>query len=88
MMSANAQIDGLLVEVLKKPEDEREDYLDLVCRDDDGLRRELQGLLAASEKAGDFLERPAVHISETALSPLREGPGTTIGRYKLLQRIG
>ncbi len=87
-MNANAQIDGLLVEVLKKPEDEREEYLDLVCRDDDGLRCELAGLLAVSEEAGDFLERPAVQISETVLSPLREGPGTTIGRYKLLQRIG
>ncbi|MCH8970155.1 MAG: serine/threonine protein kinase, partial [Planctomycetes bacterium] len=87
-MNADGQIDGLLVEVLKKPEDEREAYLDLVCRDDDGLRRELAGLLAASDEVKDFLERPAVEIRETVLSPLREGPGTIIGRYKLLQRIG
>ena len=80
MMNANAQIDGLLVEVLKKPADEREEYLDLVCRDDDGLRRELAGLLAVSEEAGDFLECPAVQVSETASSPLREGPGSKIGR--------
>ncbi len=88
MMNANGQIDGLLVEVLKKPHDEREEYLDLVCRDDDGLRRELAGLLAASDEAEDFLERPAVHISETALSPLSEGAGTKIDRYKILQKIG
>ncbi len=84
----NARIDALLVEVLKKPKDEREAYLDLVCRDDDGLRRELAGLLAASDEAADFLERPAVEISETAFSPLREGPGTTIGGYNLRQRSG
>ncbi len=31
------QIDALLVEVMRKPEDEREAFLDLVCRDDDNL---------------------------------------------------
>ena len=81
--NAKAQVDALLVEVLRKPEDEREAFLDLVCRDDDKLRRELKGLLAASDEAADFLERPAVQVSETVLSPLREGPGMTIGRYKL-----
>ncbi len=82
------RIDALLVEVLRKPEDEREAFLDLVCRDDDNLRRELKDLLAASDEAADFLERPAVQVSETILTPLRESPGTMIGRYKLLQRIG
>jgi serine/threonine-protein kinase len=88
MMNANGQIDGLLVEVLKKPEGEREEYLDLVCRDDHGLRRELADLLAAGNQAAGFLERPAVRISETHLLPLPEDSGTTIGRYRLLQRIG
>jgi len=89
-MSTNdkTRIDALLVEVLRKPEDEREAFLDLVCRNDDNLRRELEGLLAASDEAADFLERPAVQVSETVLTPLRESPGTMIGRYKLLQRIG
>jgi len=89
-MSTNDKnrIDALLVEVLRKPVDEREAFLDLVCRDDDNLRRELNGLLAASDEAADFLERPAVQVSETILTPLRESPGTIIGRYKLLQHIG
>ena len=38
---------------------------------------------------GDFLESPVLDPNVTLdESPLSEGPGTVIGRYKLLERIG
>jgi serine/threonine protein kinase len=68
---------------------ERSAYLDSVCRDDSATRARVEALLRANEEAGDFLETslvdPAVSLDGATLT---EGPGTIIGRYKLLQRIG
>ena len=64
---------------------ERENYLAQACQGDPALRREIDSLLRAHEQAGDFLGKrmplPAVEIAA-------ECPGTMIGRYKLLQKIG
>ena len=43
------------------------------------LRAEVEGLLAAHDQAGEFLERPAVDPQQTAcLEPGTEAPGTVI----------
>jgi len=67
----------------------RVSYLDEACGDDQCLRAKVEGLLAAYTKAGDFLQRPpfASHTMVEEL-PLTEAPGTIIGRYKLLEKIG
>jgi WD40 repeat protein/serine/threonine protein kinase len=67
----------------------RKDFLENACKNDRRLRAEVEALLRAHEKAGDFLEDPA-HGSDVTLdsSPISEGPGTVIGRYKLLELIG
>jgi hypothetical protein len=64
-------------------------YLDEACGDDQGLRAKVEGLLEAYTKAGDFLQTPpyAPHLTVDE-PPLTEAPGTVIGRYKLLERIG
>ncbi len=60
-------------------------YLDQACGGDAALRMEVESLLAAHFAAGDFL-------GQTVVLPLRElvteKPGTMIGRYKLLEKIG
>ncbi|MHC4594218.1 MAG: protein kinase domain-containing protein [Planctomycetota bacterium] len=69
--------------------EERSAYLDSACGDDADLRASVEGLLKAHDKAGDFLESPILDPSMTLdESPLTEGPGTVIGRYKLLEKIG
>jgi len=60
---------------------ERQAFLDGACGDDADLRARVEVLLSAHEEADDFLDSPAVE------GP-REGPGTSIGPYKLLQEIG
>src|SRR5207253_5004338 len=40
------------------------------------------------ELAGSFLESPAAAPAATLDEPIREGTGTVIGPYKLLQQIG
>src|SRR5262245_35303549 len=65
-------------------------YLDEACGGDAALRARVEALFQADAKAGGFMKRPAIE----SLPPVPggsielEGPGTQIGRYKLLQEIG
>jgi serine/threonine protein kinase len=55
------------------------------------LRAEVEGLLTANGRAGEFIRRPAVVVAAgftAAYEPLTERPGTVIGPYKLLEQIG
>ena len=67
---------------------ERRAYLDEACGTDVALRQQVESLLQIHEEAGSFLEPPTQAPLPTTDSPLREGPGTVIGPYKLLQQIG
>jgi eukaryotic-like serine/threonine-protein kinase len=68
---------------------ERENYLGQACAGDAPLRGRLEALLQAHENPDPFLE-PLAAPPANAAGVLRpeEGPGTVIGRYKLLQQIG
>ena len=68
---------------------ERAAYLDEVCCDDPDLRTELESLLQAHEQAGCFLEYPFEEtLAPVDAAPLGLSPGTIIGPYKLLEKIG
>jgi WD40 repeat protein/serine/threonine protein kinase len=67
----------------------REQYLKNICKNDPELRAEVEALLKAHEKAGDYLEAPAVGVNVTIDGSAQiEGPGTKIDRYELLSLIG
>src|SRR5262245_7720118 len=68
----------------------RRDLLDRECGGDGALRRQVESLLAAGQKAGSFLVRPAAPAAgATAMHPpMTEGPGTVIGAYRLLEPLG
>jgi WD40 repeat protein/serine/threonine protein kinase len=90
MNGKQKDVNMVFLEAVEKPTaKERAAYLDEVCRNDVALRAELESLLRAHEKAGDFLESPILDSGVTLdESPISEGPGTVIGRYKLLEKIG
>jgi WD40 repeat protein/serine/threonine protein kinase len=67
---------------------ERQQYLDGACGADAALRVEVEALLEAGARAGNFLESPARDPRATIEEPIRERPGTVIGPYKLLEPIG
>jgi tetratricopeptide (TPR) repeat protein len=48
----------------------------------------VEALLKAYQEAGSFLEAPAPHLAATTNEPIREGLGTVIGLYKLLEQVG
>ncbi len=71
------------------PPAERIAYLKGACGDDTDLLARVEALLKAREVDDDFLKAPVLDPDMTLNnSPISEGPGTVIGRYKLLEQIG
>jgi WD40 repeat protein/tRNA A-37 threonylcarbamoyl transferase component Bud32 len=90
MKPADEREEILLREALQKANGpERKGFLDGVCRGDDALRAKLEALLQAHESPEPFLEpQAALAAASTVLLPPEEGPGTLIGRYRILEQIG
>jgi serine/threonine protein kinase/WD40 repeat protein len=65
----------------------REVYLCQACGDNAELRTRVQALLDVHEQEKDFLASPAGVIA-TCEEPGKEGLGTLIGPYKLMEQIG
>jgi serine/threonine protein kinase/WD40 repeat protein len=74
----------------------RQAFLDRECRGNDVLRREIEKLLAA-HLFSNPLDQPPQDLANTGLyhasagqkrSVISEGPGTIIGSYKLMEKIG
>ncbi|HSH09461.1 MAG TPA: serine/threonine-protein kinase [Oceanipulchritudo sp.] len=63
----------------------REAYLDEACGDDATLREEIVALLAAEEKAGDFLNHDAMG---NAVRQPEDLLGKVIGHYRVVEHIG
>src|SRR5436190_870803 len=88
------KLDGLFHAVLALEPAGRAGYLDEVCVGDEVLRGEVEVLLAASEKAGSFIEKPAMEVAaRLAAQDPREAPttmmvGKTIGHYRIIALLG
>ncbi|MGL4551699.1 MAG: serine/threonine-protein kinase, partial [Gemmataceae bacterium] len=63
---------------------ERHEYLDRACGDDRRLRTRLDALLRVETEDDAFLTTPAAVLTP----PAGEGPGTVIGPYTLVERLG
>ncbi len=72
----------------KKSPIERNAYLQEACGEDNELRAEVEELLKANGATSSFLESSALGTDITPGNAVLEGPGTIIGRYKLLEQIG
>jgi serine/threonine protein kinase len=82
------QIGELYFRVLALPREQWPGVLDEACQDDPELRREVESLLAASDRAGSFMDTPAIDISARLLSQDVSPTPRRIGRYELLSLLG
>jgi serine/threonine protein kinase len=92
------KVRDVFVAAVKIPPEQWEAYLTEACADDAALRRQVGDLLEAHQQASGFLDQPVVSprgtsdfdwsadTTDAAIAP--ESPGTCIGPYKLLERIG
>ncbi|HXI03253.1 MAG TPA: serine/threonine-protein kinase, partial [Candidatus Saccharimonadales bacterium] len=79
----------LLLEALDRPSDERAAFLDDACAGDAELRAELDSLMEAHERAGDFLERMDLERAAALVESLPEpAPEGIIGAYRLIRELG
>lgn len=79
--------ESIFAEAIKiESSEQRCAFLDRACAGDAGLRREIEELVSAHHRAGEFLNAPplALQVSD----PLVEHSGTILGHYKLLEQIG
>jgi|GEM_PF-1374669 len=85
-MTSEEHIQELFAQALeRKTPAERDLFLDATCRDEPELRRQVASLLLAHEQAGDFLKQ-TIQLPPPEVA--QELPGSMIGRYKLLEKIG
>jgi serine/threonine protein kinase/predicted negative regulator of RcsB-dependent stress response len=67
----------------------RRAYLDEVCSGREDIREEVDALIKAHRDADSFLAEPAFSGEQTlVIDSIAERPGTVIGSYKLLEKIG
>jgi WD40 repeat protein/serine/threonine protein kinase len=89
-MTDLSAVESIFFAALEKPSDqERAAFLQAACANDVDLRKHIERMLADHPKAAGFLNAPAPAMVATIDEPpITEGPGTTIGPYKLMEQIG
>jgi serine/threonine protein kinase len=86
------ELERLYHAALERPLGERASFVEQACADDEGLRRELESLLAHDQPDDDFLDRPAMEVAARELAvneiePAAIEAGSQIGSYKILEQI-
>jgi eukaryotic-like serine/threonine-protein kinase len=87
-------IEQLYHAALERDARQRDGFLAEACADDDALRREVEVLLAANERAGGFLDSPAFELEarsmarEAASVSLGVQVGQEVSHYRILMRLG
>jgi serine/threonine protein kinase/Tfp pilus assembly protein PilF len=91
------QVDGLLQSVLEHPLEQRETFLRQACAGDETLEQEVRSLLAAQQKAGGFLESPALEVAARVLAVSENKNtgetahsfiGEIVSHYQVLEKLG
>src|SRR5437660_763408 len=84
------QGDTIFQAALDLKAEERQAYLDEACGGDAALRREIESLIDAYERAGSFIERPAIEVDASVVAGQRGGSlvGQVIQHYRILKLLG
>ena len=86
------RVEEVFFRVLALPEGQRREALAELCGTDARLRAEVESLLAHEPGSDDFLNRPAMVLSGSALDPDRgtlvdDAVGTSVGPWRIERRI-
>jgi eukaryotic-like serine/threonine-protein kinase len=84
------QINDLFQSAAERTPAERPAFLDEACHGDKTLRREVVSLIAAYERAENFIETPAFEVAPELLTNDKTGAliGESIGHYRIESLIG
>ena len=90
MSERSDRLDELFHQALTKSKEGRAAFLAEACRDDAELARELQSMLEALEKAGEFMEVPALEVAAKMArqTGLELRSGYRLGPYRIEKLLG
>jgi serine/threonine protein kinase/Tfp pilus assembly protein PilF len=84
-------VERLYHSTLEKEVGERPAFLAEACSGDEGLRREVESLLAYEEQAEDFIESPALEVAANMMAEEQGATvmaGQTINHYRVTSALG
>ncbi len=83
------KVDEVFQGALDRAPGDRVSFLDEACEGDSELRLEADTLISAHDRAGDFIEQPAVtEDARVLVDALDHNIGRDIGAYTVLERLG
>jgi serine/threonine-protein kinase len=82
------KIDDLLQSALGRDPQERARFLDEACKGDDELRREIESLIASSERGESFVTVPALEDGAATTDDPPRMIGRRVGFYQILSPLG
>ena len=84
------QINDLFESAAERVPEERAAFLEEACQGDQGLRREVESLIACDERSENFIESPAVEVVLELLANDTAGAtvGELIGHYRIESLLG
>ena len=84
------QVEQLYHSTLEKEVSERSAFLAGACAGDEALRREVESLLAAEDRAGEFIESPALDVAAKLFAREQAAivSGQIINQYKVISPLG
>ena len=84
------QVNDLFQLVAERAPEERTKFLQTACQGDEGLRREVESLIAYYERAENFIESPVFEVVPELLTDDRAGAivGESIAHYRIESLIG
>jgi len=84
------QINDLFESAAERVPEERAAFLEEACHGDQGLRREVESLIACDERSENFIESPAVEVVLELLGNDTAGAtvGELIGHYRIESLLG
>src|ERR1017187_8790466 len=88
------QVNEVLQSALDRAPEERDAFLRSACAGDETLEREVRSLLTSDERAGKFLEDPAIEVVARAVArgdgeDGQEVPiGRTVSHYSIVEKLG
>jgi eukaryotic-like serine/threonine-protein kinase len=81
-------VDDIFQKALDMASEPRAAFLDTACAGDLPLRREVDSLLAAHDRAGDFIEGSASQGTAEWLPGVPHTAGSSVGKYRVLSSLG
>ena len=88
------RVEKLCQQALELEEGRRAEFLRSACGGDDGLRHEVESLLAHEKKAEQFIESPALEVAGKILAKQASKEtwkniiGSTVSHYRVIEKLG